>query len=104
MYLPITYALLLEKKACQSQLDLVEKHFGKEEAIPLTKAVIAKFGSLFDISWAANKLLTQEDLAEYKKVTDHASAEYEKVKANAWAEYEKACALEFVRIYKKGMK
>jgi hypothetical protein len=115
MYPPITYSLLVEKKACKPQLDLFKKHFGKTKAIPLTKKVVTQFGSVFDINWASENLLTQEDLAEYNKA--HAPilaeynkanapilAEYEKAHALIWAEYKKAHALEFVRIYKKGMK
>jgi uncharacterized membrane protein YqiK len=131
-YQPITYSLLVEKKACQSELNLVAKHFGKTKAIPLTKAA-----SVFDIDWAAKNLLTKEDLAEYKKVVvlafaeydkvntlawaeykkvtaqalaeykkvnTLAWAEYQKVNAPAWAEYQKVRAQEFVRLYKKGMK
>ena len=104
MYQPINYSLLVEKKACPDQLDLVAKHFGKTKAIPLTKAVVAKFSSVFDINWASRNLLTKEDLAEFKKVNILVWEEYERVIALAYAEYEKVTALEFVRLYKKGMK
>lgn len=126
MYNPITYSLLIEKNACIEQLDLFKKHFGKVKAIPLTKEVAAKFGSHFDINWAASRLLTYGDLTEYFKVNDTAFSEYDKVThtamekflevkdndaeeyseiiASAYAEYKKTIAYAFVEIYKKGMK
>jgi hypothetical protein len=130
MYPKLTYSLLVEKKACQDQLDLVAKHFGKTKAIPLTKSIVTKFASLFDIEWAAQNLLTKKDFEKYDKaiephfskykiVTDPAWeefnkevnvqvsrrwAKYNKVSVSALAEYDKAIALEFVRLYKKGMK
>ena len=41
--------------------------------------------------------------AEYEKVSDQVYAEYLKVRDQAWAEYMKVCAIEFVRIYKRGL-
>jgi L-rhamnose mutarotase len=92
MYPPITYSLLVEKNACQPQLDLFEKHFGKTKAIPLTKKVVTQFSSVFDINWASENLLTQEDLAEYNKAHAPIWAEYNKAHAPIWAEYNKAHA------------
>ena len=103
MYQPITYSLLKSKNACKRQLDLFEKHFGLEKAIPLTKKVVTQFGSQFDINWAAQYLLTSEDykefnkvkapaLKEYNKVNAQALKEYNKVKAPAWEEYNKVIA------------
>jgi hypothetical protein len=89
MYPPITYSLLVEKKACQPQLDLFEKHFGKTKAIPLTKKVVTKFSSVFDIDWAADRLLTKEDYKEYNKVQAPALEEYKKVNSQALEEYKK---------------
>ena len=104
MYPPITYSLLVEKNACQPQLDLFEKHFGKTKAIPLTKKVVTQFGSVFDIDWAAQYLLTPKDFKEYNKVIAQALEEYNKVNAPALKEYNKVTAPAFVEIYKKGMK
>ena len=104
MYPKITYSLLVEKNACKPQLDLFEKHFGKVKAIPLTKSIVSKFGSVFNIDWAASNLLTPKDFKEYNKVKAPALEEYKKVKAQAWEEYNKVKAQAFVEIYKKGMK
>ena len=94
MYEPITYSLLKSKNACHDQLALFKKHFGVKKSIPLTKVVANKFAAVFDINWAAKNLLNPSDLAEYNKVYDPAWAEYEKVSASA---------IEFVRIYKRGL-
>lgn len=128
MYQPITYSLLVKNNACPEQLALFEKHFGKTKAIPLTKGVVTQFGCLFDIDWAAVRLLTNADFVEYNKFTTPAAAEYEKriviswgeyfnhsdhaiarkehdkVTAIAKKEYKKVAATKFVEIYKRGMK
>ncbi len=128
MYPPITYSLLESIKTCNPQLGLIEKHFGKTNSIPLTTEIAIKFGGIFDINWAADHLLTPEDLEEFRKVRTTARKEYEKIKISAWAEFEKgdapetdwieyekvswtawdeyakARALAFVEIYAKGMK
>lgn len=88
-YPQITYALLVEKNACKEQLALFEEHFGLVEPIPLTSEVVSQFGSLFDITWAARKLLTNEDCEEYWKVRSDAYAEYKKVRETAWEKYHK---------------
>lgn len=101
MYPPITYSLLVEKQACQSQLYLFEHLFGKVNAIPLTSEVVDKFSSLFSIDWAANNLLTNEDSVEYVKGKAPAYAEYMKVINPAYAEYMKvtvrACWEKFMK-------
>lgn len=119
MYQPITYSLLVEKNACSEQLALFKEHFGEVKPIPLTKAVAAKFGSLFSIQWAAKHLLNKEYYVEYQKAIAPAWAEYNKVGHTAWEEYAKvnapfwikfkkaqaqAQAQAFVCIYKLGMK
>ncbi len=129
MYPKLTYSLLVEKNACSNQLALVEKHFGKIKPIPLTSKVVTKFASIFNIDWAERSFLTKKDFKEYDRVgvsafakylkaTDSAWAEhnneinakvrakgkYNKVIAKASAEYDKVTALEFARLYKKGMK
>jgi hypothetical protein len=89
-YPPITYKLLKEKKACQSQLDLFEQHIGLNEPIPLTDETIQNFSKLFDIIWAANNLLDFYDCTEFYKAIAPAADEYNKAMAPAYAEYLKA--------------
>ena len=91
-YPKITVALLKEKGACSSQVDLLEKHAGKKGYIEPTDRNAIKFASVFDFYWAAQHLLNEEDLAEYKKAYPPIEAEYQKSYAPIWAEYEKAHA------------
>lgn len=77
-YPPITYNLLKEKKACAKHLALFKKHIGLNKPIPLTDETIEKFGSVFDISWAALNLLTPSDYQQFLNTQDLAFMELEK--------------------------
>ena len=91
-YPKITVALLKEKGACSSQVDLLEKHAGKKGYIEPTDRNAIKFASVFDFYWAAQHLLNEEDLAEYKKAYPPIEAEYQKSYAPIEAEYQKSYA------------
>lgn len=125
MYQPITYSLLKSRYACRAQLTLFKRHFGKVEPIPLTNEVAIKFGSVFDLGWAAENLLNSVDYSEFIKITETATEKLAKATESEWKNYlegvitirdynkitlpllknfEKVTATEFVRIYKKGMK
>lgn len=149
MYQPINYRLLKSKGACAEELALFKEHFGVKKSVPLTEAVARKFGTVFNIDWAAENLLSYNDyldfqgayeshIEEYVYATTKHMNEYDKAEEKLWYEYKKrgagklmwdeyeeslkpftdkynkatkpACdkykkakAIEFVRIYKRGL-
>ena len=87
----ITTQLLRQHDACPDQLALFKETFGAGpaksgvEVTPETCQRAAEAGLNF--SWAAERLLTPSQRAEYERVAGPARAEYERVKDAALAEY-----------------
>lgn len=118
-YPPIDYKLLKEKNACQEQLDLFKKLFN-DQPIPLTDKSIQKFSPILDVLWAAENLLSENDLLQFNQVHITAEKEFEessnttwnlyvdnlklgleKTITTHWNMYQKIIAKEFVRLYTK---
>ncbi len=85
--LKITSQLLRSKGACADQVALFEKLGGDEKE--LTRTLFLKHASKFDLGWAAVKLLSPTQKAEYERVHGPALAEYERVHGPAFAEYKR---------------
>ena len=92
---------LIKLNACQNQVDLFKETFG--ESVELSEAIAKEFGSKFDINWAANNLLNEEQLNAYQeakapflKTYEEATAPllktYQEAKAPLWKAYEEARA------------
>src|SRR5208282_2710189 len=78
---------LIDRKACQEQVDLFRAKFG--ESVDITEELCVSVATEFNFDWAAQELLTAPALAEYECVTAQALAEYERVTAQAQAEYKR---------------
>ena len=94
----ITKQMLIDAKACPSQVDLFEEIFGDSVVVTIKRA--EKVANLFDWNWAI-RLLNAQGRAECKRVMADASAEYKRVGASARAEYERAKATasaEYLRV------
>ena len=50
--------------ACTSQVELFKEIFGTE--VILTEEIVKKHGAKFDITWLANKMLTDEKFDDYE--------------------------------------
>jgi hypothetical protein len=83
----LTLQTLIDKNACQGQVDLFHQTFG--ESVEITPALCESVTAQFDWRWASRNLLTPAALAECKRVTDAASAEYKRVQGAAYAEYKR---------------
>lgn len=88
-YVPITYSLLKEKKACYHELQKFVEVVGLNKPMTLTKEFVNKFYYDFTVEWSAENLLTQKDYKEYKKVKKLAFADFHKIKNVAWSRYQK---------------
>jgi hypothetical protein len=86
----LTLATLIDKRACNSHVELFRSRFG--ESVEVTAELCASVAAMFDWGWAASNLLSPPALAEYDRVTAPALAEYERVTAPALAEYERVKA------------
>ena len=82
----ITHKWLVAQRACFEQLDLFDATFGSE--VEVTRAVLAKHGAAFDLTWLANHLLTPEQLAAYEVQVAPLWAAYDAQVAPLWAAYE----------------
>ena len=79
---------LIEHDSCQSQVDLFKETFG--DSVELTEAVAKEFGSKFDINWAAENLLNEEQLNAYRDAKDPLWKTYEEAKAPFLKTYQEA--------------
>ena len=101
----IKLSTLIEKQACQEQVDLFRQLFG--EQVELTAELAVKYANRFNVSWCVDKLLTasaQKAYAEavapalkaYKEATAPTLKVYNEAKAialKAYSEVNKATAL-----------
>ena len=53
----ITYKQLIDKKACKEQRKLFKETFG--QSVTLTKDIVKKYGSQFNINWLAKNVQTK---------------------------------------------
>ena len=86
----LTLQTLIDKDACQSQVDLFRQHFGP--SVEVTEALCVKHARAFDWPWAARNLLSVSAEADYERVRAAAWADYRRANAPAWAEYARAIA------------
>ena len=93
----ITYKQLIDKKACEKQRELFKKIFG--QSVTLTKDIVKKYGSQFDVNWLAKNFLNEKDyreyyekrepfLKEYNEKCEPFLKEYEEKRELLWKEYE----------------
>jgi hypothetical protein len=85
----ITLALLKSKGACANQVALFKQHFGEGPA-PLDDATAIKMARVFDFSWAADNLLSEEGRKAYKEAMAALRKAYEESRAALWKAYEEA--------------
>ncbi len=84
-----TKQMLIDAKACPSQVDLFEKTFGDSVVVTISRA--KKVAHLFQW-YLAIILLDAQGQAEYNRAIDAAWAEYNRVGAPALAEYHRVIA------------
>ena len=82
----ITRKMLTDRDACQSQVDLFDKHFPSGSVV-VTAAKARKFAGVFDISWL-DCLLDRESLADYDAKCAAILADYRARRAAIWADYD----------------
>ena len=87
----ITVKQLKRLKACDDQVALFEKTFGASAEVTLENCLIAAEAGL-DFDWAALRLLTSRQRADYEAATAPARAAYRVATAPARADYEAAIA------------
>jgi hypothetical protein len=86
----LTLKTLIDKGACDAQVELFRAKFG--ESVRVTQRLCVSVVDAFDWNWAARHLLSAPALAEYRRVKAAAWAEYRRVKAAAPAEYGRVAA------------
>ena len=72
--------------ACTSQVELFKEIFGTE--VILTEEIVKKHGAKFDITWLANKMLTDEKFDDYEAKCNTLYANYEAKRNTLDADYE----------------
>ncbi len=87
----ITAARLEELGACQDQIDAFRKIWGDGPA-PMTVETALEHAQVFNWNWAADKLLSDAEQAEYDRAEAWAYAEYVRAWKAAGAEYDRARA------------
>jgi len=84
--------------ACEDQVELFRKTFG--EAVLVTVQLAESVADLFDISWAAQKLLRAPEQVEFARVRDSArKIKHGRVCDEVRAKYRRVLACEFARLY-----
>ena len=81
----ITLDMLYAMNACQKQVDLFAKTFGR--SVDVTVELCEEHASRFDFRWAAQNFLSASLLAEYARQHARILAEYDRQHAPIWAEY-----------------
>ena len=84
----ITYQQLIDKKACEKQRKLFKEIFG--QLVTLTKDIVKKYGSQFDVNWLAENFLNKKDYREYVENCEL-----------FWKEYKEKCELFLKEYYEK---
>ncbi|MGH7744630.1 MAG: hypothetical protein ACREQ5_07415, partial [Candidatus Dormibacteria bacterium] len=77
----LTLKTLIDQRACQDQVELFRKRFGK--SVNITPELCREVASLFNWDWAAAHLLGATAQTEYKRVRVAAQTESERVCALA---------------------
>ena len=86
----ITYRMLEDKGACNTQVELFKKTFPNGAEVSVETAV--SVASKFDFDWAAHNLLSEASRAAYKEAVAPLWAAYKEAVAPLWAAYEEAVA------------
>ena len=97
----LTLAQLTEAGACEEEIELFTRHFGKSVAV--TEELATTLSDTFSFRWAGLNLLSRAAQIEFDEARDPAGAEhtnasadaytkYSKVRAAACAEHDKFCA------------
>ena len=82
----ITLTMLVEKKACQEQINLFEQRFG--ESVEITEDFRLKYSNEFDIYWLVDNTLNEKQRELYYTIRSQAWKEYEAIQGAAWEKYE----------------
>ena len=115
----ITLDMLINKKACQEQIDLFKQCFG--ESVEITEDLCLKYSNEFHINWLIDNMLNEEQrelyytiqapawkkylaiqesvYEEYKAIQGPAYEEYEAIEAPALEAYDKEKARAFCVAY-----
>jgi hypothetical protein len=102
---------LIDKNACQSQVDLFRSKFG--ESVDVTPELCARVATEFEFCWAAGNLLSDSAGAEYDRAMAPARAKYSRASRAlykyecepstaekvAWTEFMRARAIAFANAY-----
>jgi hypothetical protein len=102
----ITKRLLQSKGACEEETEKFALLFPK--GVELTGALCLKHAADFNFDWAAEHLLSPEQLkeyrrikgpawSEYRRIKGPARSEYLRIKGPAWSEYERSIAVAFFK-------
>ena len=86
----ITLQQLIDKDACDYQVELFKKTFG--DSVEVTRELAIKYAKDFAFDWAADNLLDAPTRKIYKKTRDTAMVIYNASEATALTIYKETCA------------
>ena len=82
----ITLTMLIEKNACQAQVELFKKYFG--ESVEITEYICLKYYDKFDVDWLFDNMMNEKQYALGVALWGRAYDEYETKRQAAWATME----------------
>ena len=77
----ITLGMLIRKKACQNQVDLFKKYFGK--SVEITEDICLKYYNEFEFDWLIDNMLNEERREAYKAIKEPAWEDYKAIQGPA---------------------
>ena len=81
----ITLDVLIEKKACQDQVDLFKQHFG--ESVEITEEICLKYYDKFVIERVVVNMLNEEQREAYMVIQGPAWKDYKVIEEPAYEAY-----------------
>ena len=81
----ITLDMLIEKEACQKQVDLFKQYFGK--SVEITEEICIKYSNEFHIEWLVNNMLNEEQCELYHTIQVPAYAAYNAIQGPVLEKY-----------------
>ena len=81
----ITLKMLIEKKACQEQVDIFKQYFG--ESVEITEDICLKYSNEFHINRLIDNMFNEEQRELYYTIQAPAYAAYKATEWQAWKDY-----------------
>ena len=81
----ITLGMLIEKNACQEQVNLFQQYF--DESVEVTEEICIKYSNDFAIDWLADNMLNKKQCELYYTIRARAREEYSAIIGAASEDY-----------------